>query len=80
MDHFFLVAVIKRLRHVQHVARPGLLAEAPLAQLLVQLTPRGELQDEVDSPVVVKVAEQSQDIPVPENQIRQAKARSKSKS
>lgn len=66
MNHFFLVAVIKRLRHVQHVARPLLLAEGPPAQVLVQLPPRGELEDEVDSPFVVKVAEQSQNIPVPE--------------
>lgn len=43
VNHFFLVAVIKRLRHVQHVARPLLLAEGPPAQVLVQLSPRGEL-------------------------------------
>lgn len=76
MDDLLLVAMVQRLRHVQHVPRPLLLAKPPLAQLLVKLAPRRELQDEVDSPLVVEVAEQSEDIPVScaQNQQRETKA------
>ena len=67
MDDLLLVAVGQRLRDVQHVPRPLSLAEAALLQRLVQLPPRRELEDEVDSLLVVEVAEQSQDIPMPAN-------------
>lgn len=67
MDDVLLVAVGQGLSHVQHVPGPFGLAESALLQSLVQLSPRGELKDEVDPLLVVEVAEQSQDIPMPKD-------------
>lgn len=65
VDDLLLVAVGQRLRDVQHVPRPLGLGEAALLQRLVQLPARRELEDEVDALLVVEVAEQPQDIPMP---------------
>lgn len=66
MDDALLVAVVQRVRDVQHVSRAPLLPEATLAQLLVKLAPGSELEDEVDASVVVEVPKQAEDVPVPE--------------
>jgi len=65
VDDLLLVAVGQRLGDVQHVPRPLGLGEAALLQHLVQLPARRELEDEVDALLVVEVAEQSQDVPMP---------------
>lgn len=59
------MAVVQSLGHVQHVSRALVLLEATLAERLVQLSARGEFEDEVDAPVIVEVPEQSQYVPVP---------------
>lgn len=65
VDNLFLVAVIQRLGHVEHVPRTSFFVKPAPAKLLVQLAPRRKLENEVDSAVVVEVSEQSQNVTVP---------------
>lgn len=66
MDDLFLVAVVQSRRHIQHIPCTFLFVETALAQRLVQLPARRKLQNQVDTLFVVEVAEQSQDVAVPE--------------
>ena len=67
MDDVLGVAVDQGPGERGNVGRGPLLVKVPaLLQLLVQLPPRGKLQDQVHAGLVVKVAVQPQDIRVPE--------------
>ena len=58
-----LVAVDECSRHLCNVACCSFLSETALfPHLLENFTTRGEFQDEVDTLVVVKIAEQPQDV------------------
>lgn len=65
VNDVLLVAVVKSFRDVQDVPSALLLPETPFAELLVELAARCELEDEVDTPIIVEVAEQAQDISMP---------------
>ena len=63
------MAVGKSVRHLSDVARGQLLLESPLwllLQALVQFSLGSELQDQIDPTLVVEIAEQTQDVWMPQ--------------